>query len=158
MMELEKCKEELKNTINELSHWQSGGVKSIEVYNVDKEVSTYVIAGPSTRREACYLWEDIEISNIEEGRALNSWLIGLFLMLEVILFYKLNFTSKEQFARHTTGSFLDSSQKEDESYHRFIRKIPWIHSHESFHSLGSFARFHTICMIRICTYQFNLLR
>ncbi len=25
----------------------------------------------------CYLWEDIEISNIEEGRALNSWLIGL---------------------------------------------------------------------------------
>jgi hypothetical protein len=29
--------------------------------------------------------EDIEISNIEEGRALNSWLIGLFLMLEVIL-------------------------------------------------------------------------
>ena len=34
----------------------------------------------------CYLWEDIEISNIEEGRALNLWLIGLFLMLEVILF------------------------------------------------------------------------
>jgi hypothetical protein len=28
-------------------------------------------------KEACYLWEDIEISNIEEGRALNSWLIGL---------------------------------------------------------------------------------
>ena len=26
---------------------------------------------------SCYLWEDIEISNIEEGRALNSWLIGL---------------------------------------------------------------------------------
>ena len=77
MMELEKCKEELKNTINELSHWQSGGVKSIEVYNVDKEVSTYVIAGLSARREACYLWEDIEISNIEEGRALNLWLIGL---------------------------------------------------------------------------------
>ncbi len=25
----------------------------------------------------CYLWENIEISNIEEGRALNSWLIGL---------------------------------------------------------------------------------
>ena len=25
----------------------------------------------------CYLWKDIEISNIEEGRALNSWLIGL---------------------------------------------------------------------------------
>ncbi len=45
----------------------------------------------------CYLWEDIEISNIEEGRALNSWLIGLVLMLEVILFYELNFTSKERF-------------------------------------------------------------
>ncbi len=27
---------------------------------------------------ACYLWEDIEISNIEEGHALNSWLIGLW--------------------------------------------------------------------------------
>ena len=27
--------------------------------------------------EVCYLWEDIEISNIEQGRALNSWLIGL---------------------------------------------------------------------------------
>ncbi len=26
----------------------------------------------------CYLWEDIEISNIEEGRAPNSWLIGLW--------------------------------------------------------------------------------
>ncbi len=25
----------------------------------------------------CYLWDDIEISNIEEGRALNLWLIGL---------------------------------------------------------------------------------
>jgi hypothetical protein len=25
----------------------------------------------------CYLWKDMEISNIEEGRALNSWLIGL---------------------------------------------------------------------------------
>jgi hypothetical protein len=25
----------------------------------------------------CYLWKDVEISNIEEGRALNSWLIGL---------------------------------------------------------------------------------
>jgi hypothetical protein len=28
------------------------------------------------RRRACYLWKDVEISNIEEGRA-NSWLIGL---------------------------------------------------------------------------------
>jgi len=27
---------------------------------------------------ACYLWEDIEISNIEEGRASNSWLIRLW--------------------------------------------------------------------------------
>jgi len=27
--------------------------------------------------EACYLWKDMVISNIEEGRALNSWLIGL---------------------------------------------------------------------------------
>ena len=53
MMELEKCKEELKNTRNELSRWQSGAVKSIEVYDVDKEVSTYDIAGPSARREAC---------------------------------------------------------------------------------------------------------
>jgi hypothetical protein len=26
----------------------------------------------------CYLWEDIEINNIEEGRAPNSWLIGLW--------------------------------------------------------------------------------
>ena len=26
----------------------------------------------------CYLWDDIEISNIEEGRAPNSWLIGLW--------------------------------------------------------------------------------
>ena len=25
----------------------------------------------------CYLWEDIEISNIEEGHSLHSWLIGL---------------------------------------------------------------------------------
>jgi len=25
----------------------------------------------------CYLWKDMEISNLEEGRALNSWLIGL---------------------------------------------------------------------------------
>ncbi len=30
-----------------------------------------------SRATVCYLWEDIEISNIEEGRALNSWLIGL---------------------------------------------------------------------------------
>jgi hypothetical protein len=28
--------------------------------------------------EACYLWEHIEISNIEEGHALNLWLIGLW--------------------------------------------------------------------------------
>jgi hypothetical protein len=47
MMELEECKEELKNTLNEFSHWQSGAVKSIEVYDVDKEVSMYDIAGPS---------------------------------------------------------------------------------------------------------------
>ena len=53
MMELEECKEELKNTLNEFSHWQSEAVKSIEVYDVDKEVSTYDIAGPSARREAC---------------------------------------------------------------------------------------------------------
>ena len=25
----------------------------------------------------CYLWKDIEISNLEEGRVLNSWLTGL---------------------------------------------------------------------------------
>jgi hypothetical protein len=31
-----------------------------------------------SRRSVCYLWEDIEISNIEEGRAPNSWLIGLW--------------------------------------------------------------------------------
>ncbi len=53
MMEFEKCKEELKNTLNELSHWQSGAVKSIEVYDVDKEVSSYNIAGPSAQKEAC---------------------------------------------------------------------------------------------------------
>jgi hypothetical protein len=29
------------------------------------------------RRVSCYLLKDVEISNIEEGRALNSWLIGL---------------------------------------------------------------------------------
>ena len=49
MMELEECNEELKNTLNEFSHWQSGAVKSIEVYDVDKEVSMYDIAGPSAR-------------------------------------------------------------------------------------------------------------
>jgi hypothetical protein len=26
----------------------------------------------------CYILKDIEISNLEEGRALNSWLIGLW--------------------------------------------------------------------------------
>jgi hypothetical protein len=60
-----------------------------------------------------YLWEDIEISNIEEGRALNSWLIGLFLMLEVILFYELNFTSKERFhaGRKTRFTLSNRSMK-----------------------------------------------
>ena len=29
------------------------------------------------RSSLCYLLKDVEISNIEEGRALNSWLIGL---------------------------------------------------------------------------------
>ena len=28
-------------------------------------------------RKLCYLWKDMEIINIEEGRALNLWLIGL---------------------------------------------------------------------------------
>ena len=32
---------------------------------------------PALFSRSCYLWEDIEISNIEEGRSLNSWLIGL---------------------------------------------------------------------------------
>ena len=31
----------------------------------------------SELRIVCYLWKDMEISNLEEGRALNSWLIGL---------------------------------------------------------------------------------
>ncbi len=29
------------------------------------------------RGGGCYLWKDMEISNLEEGRALNLWLIGL---------------------------------------------------------------------------------
>ena len=33
--------------------------------------------GQDVQRDDCYLWEDIEISSIEEGHALNSWLIGL---------------------------------------------------------------------------------
>ena len=54
MIELETCKEELKNALTELSHWKSGAVKSVEVYDVDKNVSTYdILAGPSTQSEAC---------------------------------------------------------------------------------------------------------
>jgi len=34
-------------------------------------------ADDSTIRGGCYLWKDMEISNLEEGHALNSWLIGL---------------------------------------------------------------------------------
>ena len=52
MIELEKCKEELKNAQTELSQWKSGAVKSIEVYDVDKEVSTYDNSGPFMQREA----------------------------------------------------------------------------------------------------------
>jgi len=34
-------------------------------------------AGGVGRSHPCYLLKDTEISNLEEGRALNSWLIGL---------------------------------------------------------------------------------
>jgi hypothetical protein len=61
----------------------------------------------------CYLWKDVEISNIEEGRP-NSWLIGLkFCCLEVILFYEFNFTSKERFhaGRKTRFTLSNHSMK-----------------------------------------------
>ena len=43
------------------------------------ELTTEISLAKEKLRAAgfCYLWKDIEISNIEEGRALNSWLIGL---------------------------------------------------------------------------------
>ncbi len=34
-------------------------------------------AATGPRTPLCYLRKDMEISNLEEGRALNSWLIGL---------------------------------------------------------------------------------
>jgi len=43
------------------------------------ELTTEISLAKEKLRAAgfCYLWKDIEICNIEEGRALNSWLIGL---------------------------------------------------------------------------------
>ena len=44
-----------------------------------EEDSAHLFSGVETGEvgRGCYLWKDMEISNLDEGRALNSWLIGL---------------------------------------------------------------------------------
>ena len=41
----------------------------------DSFVATFQQCKPPN--PTCYLWKDMKTSNLEEGRALNSWLIGL---------------------------------------------------------------------------------
>jgi hypothetical protein len=55
----------------------------------------------------------VEISNIEEGRALFVADRAKVLMLEVILFYEFNFTSKERFhaGRKTRFTLSNHSMK-----------------------------------------------
>jgi hypothetical protein len=58
----------------------SGGSNS-DGWGIDKNQQSTKIrrrrSGFGSLAVACYLLKDVEISNIEEGRALNSWLIGL---------------------------------------------------------------------------------